>query len=109
MTIKDGKIVIIYPRKPELITEREREEEEQGLVQLSAVITTRPKSLEKSISIVEGDGPYGVPGEIWLGAMASGSTVTDIYLFNGEEIRGRDNVDSKIKEYVRKNYSHLLN
>jgi len=80
----------------------------EGFVRLSAVIITNQQTLEKSVSIVEGGGPCGILEEKWFGVIAFGSTKTDTYKFNGQRIKGRENVVSRMKEYVTSNYSHFL-
>lgn len=78
------------------------------LVGLTALIITDLGTSQKQISIADRGGPCGLPEEKWLPVHASGSLKTGIYNFNGEEIEGRENAVSRMKDYVRINYPTLL-
>ncbi len=80
------------------------------LVRLTAVIITDFATSEKRICISKPDPkPCGLIDERWLPVHAEGSTLTDTYEFNGEQIKGRDNVVARMKECVRENYAEFLN
>jgi len=87
---------------------RELKEREAENINLSALIYTNRETSKKSLQIVMGGGPCGIEEEKWLAIHAHGNTRTDIYHFNGEEIKGKEEVISRMKKYVTENYSHLL-
>ncbi len=102
-------MTISYSTSPEYQERVKRRLEESGYTGLTAFILAHSGIPKKSVEIASGAGnPCGVEGEIWLNVHAFGSTKTDIYDFNGEKIEGIKNVISKMKSYVRENYSHLL-
>ncbi|MBI4116256.1 hypothetical protein HY449_00765 [Candidatus Pacearchaeota archaeon] len=102
-------MTIADPTSLEYKERRRKELEESGYVGLTAFILTHPETQKKSIEIASGAGnPCGIKEEKWLNVHAFGSTKTGMYDFNGERIEGIENVASKMRNYVRENYSHLL-
>ncbi len=85
-----------------------RTSRDPNFVGLTALVITDAQTKRKQISISEGGGPCSIPGEQWLPVFAYGSSKTDVYRFNDEEIKGKENVIARMKDYVLKNYSSLL-
>ena len=83
------------------------EKKDPNAVTLTAIIFTHPETSKKTIEIMSGGSPCGIPEEQWLPVQAYGSKVTGIYLFNGERVT-RKQAHLSMRKYVEEYYAHLL-